>query len=208
MKKLHLLVGIFLLSTVMFAQKKYVVNRDFKPTNNFVRISPTSIYQGDVAIYYERLLTEVFSLEAGVGVLLSYYNDEPINQLLGKADKTFDKPKTGFSAFLSPKVYMDDVDEYYFALPIKTRFYPGQITLIDAAISTGKQWVWDNGLVINVSVGIGIGYQHSLDDKTYIFKADQRIHYEQGPGLPILDDEYPDKIRIIVPLSLKIGYKF
>jgi hypothetical protein len=121
---------------------------------------------------------------------------------------TFGKPNVGASLLIEGKGYATNsfIGPLVYSLPVRTRFYPDQLILVDVAITIGKQWTWNSGFMIDFSVGIGSQFQNSIDKETYLFDAESKIIYD-NTGIE-LDNQYPNKMRIIIPISLKVGYRF
>ena len=195
---------------------KYLDDGGISTSKYTAKINISSIYEGEISPSIERLFSDNFALEFGVGLLLPSYKDPIFYDLLTNPDPTdftFSDPKAGYSIMINPKYYMKEYSQgFYWALPLRYRVYPGQIHLFDLSASTGMQWTWDWGLVLDVSLGLGLTLQDSKDKKSYIFDASSKtdIDYEAhgiitGDGV---GNSEPSKIRILLPFSLKVGYKF
>ncbi|WP_029904478.1 hypothetical protein [Prevotella sp. 10(H)] len=195
---------------------KYLDDGGIATSRYIGKINLTSIYEGEIGISLERLISDNFAIETGVGLLLPNYKDPLFYDLLSDThseDFTFNDPKTGYSIMINPKYYLKELSEgFYWALPLRYRIYPGQIHLFDFSMNAGIQWVWDSGIVLDFSAGIGATMQNSRDKKSYIFDAGNKvdINWESNnivPGNGIENSE-PSKIRFQIPVSVKIGYRF
>lgn len=195
---------------------KYMDDVGIAKSKYMGKLSLTSLYEGEIGLSVERLVTDYMSIEAGVGLLLPYYKDPILRNLLTNSnpeDFTFDNPKTGYSFMVNPRYYTNDYSEgFYCSLPLRYKIYPGQLHLFDFSGNIGMQWVWDYGLVLDISAGIGGVLQMSKDNKSYIFDAGNKTDidwedYGIEPGDGIENSE-PSKFRTLFPASVKIGYRF
>ncbi|MDH6355212.1 hypothetical protein M2132_001549 [Dysgonomonas sp. PH5-45] len=200
---------ILLFSSVAFAQKKtsgidqYLDDGGFSNAKLLGKVNLTSIYQGDLHLSMEYLVSKEFSVEAGAGVLLGYYNDDPLNNFIDTGDDSLKNPKMGFSLSAVLKYYKDGMDFFYISIPGRARFIPGQIQLYEVSFAPGKQWVWDNRLLLDVSIGLGIQHQKSMDSKSYAFHAEERMSHSESSY-----ESFPTKNRLIIPIAIKLGYLF
>ncbi|MBK5721198.1 hypothetical protein JGH11_09985 [Dysgonomonas sp. Marseille-P4677] len=195
---------------------KYLDDGGISTSIYTAKINISSIYEGEISPSVERLFSDNFALEVGVGLLLPSYKDPILYDLLTNPDDddfTFDDPRTGYSFMVNPKYYLSEQSQgFYWALPLRYKVYPAQIHLFDFSTNLGMQWTWDSGLVLDVSLGIGATIQDSKDKKSYIFDASSKtdIDYEAhgiitGDGV---GNSEPAKIRFLLPFSLKLGYRF
>lgn len=195
---------------------KYLDDGGIATSKYMGKINLTSLYEGEISLSIERRLGDHTALEFGAGLLLPYYKDPVFYDLLTNPDPedfTFNKPKTGYSFMANPKYYFgDEWDGLYCALPLRYRIYPEQIHLFDVSVNLGFQKVWDNGLVLDISTGIGVTLQMSKDNHSYIFDASSKtdIDWESAGIIPGdgIENSEPHKVRILMPVSVKVGYRF
>jgi hypothetical protein len=199
---------LFFFPFVLAAQEKtessidqYLDDGGISTAKNFLKINLISVYQGDLGVSLERRLSKDFAIEVGAGVLLPYFNDYFIYPETNGS--TFYKPNVGGSLLLEGRIVMDPL---IFCVPLRVRFYPYQLRLFDVSANLAIPWVWNNGFLIDLSIGIGLQFQKSLNEKTYLFDANSLVNYDSA-GIQS-DNVYPEAARLIFPVSLKIGYRF
>lgn len=213
---------LFIFSINLYAQEseilKYLDDGGISRAKNLIKIEPLKLYEGNLQLNYERYIAENWSLEVGAGVLLNYYNQPiPWNWLAKVEDEdcTLNNPNTGLSLMVAPRFYAAEWSEsFYFSIPLNYKFYPKQMHLIDCTVTFGWQKIFDNGILIDLSAGLGMKFQNSIDKKTYIFDASSRNDNKElieafPPGTELdIEESFPDKIKAYAPLSIKIGYRF
>jgi hypothetical protein len=194
---------------------KYLDDGGIATSKYMGKINLTSLYEGEISLSVERRFGDNAALEAGAGLLLPCYKDPVFYDLLtnpAPENFTFNNPKTGYSFMINPKCFADEWESLYCALPLRYRIYPGQIHLFDVSINLGYQKVWDNGLVLDMSAGIGVTLQMSKDGHSYIFDAGSKtdIDWESSGIIPGdgIENSEPDKVRVLLPVSVKVGYRF
>ena len=188
MKNLSLtfLVTVFFYN-LSWAQPKVVVfngsNKTEKPTidyKNLIKLSVLEIFSGDISFYYERILTENFSIEGGLGFTIDDYLD-------GLFDDSFDNFNTddnkvsriGFSTAIGFRYYpFLAAEEVYFAPELKYRYYHNDYnvgteeqpsilketkTLVNPRVTVGYVYFFDDKIFVDMFAGIGIGFQNRSD---------------------------------------------
>ncbi|RMG83907.1 MAG: hypothetical protein D6707_00145, partial [Bacteroidetes bacterium] len=178
MKNIQVILGIFFCFSLSngFAQNdtiqdlsQYFDDGKISNSKNIVKINATSIINGDLPVYYERPLTNSFSVELGAGLLLPYYFPE-----IFFPDETDYEPITnsnlGYSLWFFPKIYLFSPSEFsYVGFMYRRRAYQNEQTVIynDFTISSGYQINPVKRLVLDIYLGVGIRFktQESLDIK-------------------------------------------
>ncbi|MCL2651810.1 MAG: hypothetical protein FWD60_12430 [Candidatus Azobacteroides sp.] len=220
MKILKLLLFFGILSGNVIAQNanetssisEYINDGGRSKSANILKTDLVMIYQGTVPFIWEHLFSRDFSLEMGAGIVLPYYNRPPVMLENDIGQNSLRTPNLGGSFHLSPKFLTSlsnarGFEAFYASIPLSIRYYTGQLSLFDAAVVFGKQWLFTNNrLVIDISAGFGINCQFSLDKKSYVFNAEDR--YTTVIGNVFTDESYPETVHFIIPVSIKIGYRF
>lgn len=212
MKKV--IISIFLVLSIgsLAAQSsisQYLDDGGRAKATDVLKTDPVAIYQGTVPFIWEHLFGDYFSLEMGAGVVLPFYNRPLLH--FGGGENSLTSPHWGGSVYLSPKYIFGQgsLDAFYAAIPLPLRWYPGQLALFDPALVFGRQWLFNSRLTIDVSIGFGVECQFSLDKKSYVFSAEDRVSPPpKTPGFEVdLPEEYPDVPHFIIPFSIKLGYR-
>ncbi|MDR0230940.1 MAG: hypothetical protein LBI82_02340 [Dysgonamonadaceae bacterium] len=223
MKKLFFLIFLVIFSSSVIAQDvnqtnsiaQYLDDGGRAKATNILKTDPVLIYQGTVPFIWEHLFSRNFSLEMGAGVVLPFYN-RPLIYGGDLGQNSLKSPRLGGSLHLSPKILNafsqklfsnqgNGFEAYYVSFPLSLRIYPGQLVLFDGGLALGKQWMFDNRLTIDISAGIALTCQFSIDKKSYVFNAEDRYDYPENLGL---EGSYPDILYLTFPISVKIGYWF
>lgn len=186
MKNLSLtfLVALFF-ANLALAQPKVVVfngsNDTEKPVTdyrNLVKISALEIFSGDISFYYERVMSENFSMELGLGFTIDDYLD-------GLFDDSFDNnnddriSRIGVSTAIGFRYYpFLAAEEVYFAPELKYRYYHNDYnvgtdeepsilketkTLVNPRVTVGYVYFFDDKIFVDMFAGIGIGFQNRSD---------------------------------------------
>lgn len=182
MKKFVLLALTTAVLSAKAQDPKVVVfnsSSDNKPAylekHNLIKFNVIEAFAGDFAFYYERIMADKLSLEAGLGVTLSDYFSTFYN-----SDFTFDfaddsvEPLLGFSFALGGRYYpFRAADEFYFAPEFKFKNYKNnryytdnnnveQVVLestrwVVPRISFGYVYFFDDNIFVDYFAGFGIG---------------------------------------------------
>ena len=183
MKKM-LFAGLLLMGLEAAAQdgpKVVVFNSTTSESNepgywskdNLVKFSIFEAFSGDFSFYYERLLTENFSAEIGMGPTLENYFSSILNSNTNTNDDTY-SAKMGYSFFLGGRYYpYRAADEFYVAPEFKYRMYHndryyqdlmGQDQTMEESskmamgrLTFGYVYFFDNNIFVDLSAGFGIG---------------------------------------------------
>ncbi len=175
---LILIVATLIPSNCVFTQNdsltndidSYFEDGGIKNAKNVFKINVLSLVNGDLPIFYERAISNVFSIELGVGILLPYYIPEP--PLLIKQIGTNNPPaakdvKIGYSLYINPKIYFSHSAPtgFYigfqwrhrsYKLPLKKLVYNDLIFNLGYVFNPKKRFV--------IEPNFGLGYRF-INDK-------------------------------------------
>ncbi len=158
---------------------------------NVFKINLTSFLSGDLPVYYERVLTKQFSIEAGVGVILPFYVFEGSN--IYSDEQIITNPDGGYSLWIHPKLYFWRAPEgMYFGLQYRYRKYLQDNAVVrysDYTINYGYQWILGTHFVLDANIGAGFRIRNIPDD-----------FYEW-------EDEFI-KTTLVVPFGIRFGVLF
>ena len=190
MKYIQLIVMIFIL---LILQYKVIAQNDsiqdnayyfddggISESKNLFKINVLSIVNGDLPVYYERILGNSFSIEVGAGILLPYYIPELPNLLSGESE--IENPDFGHSLWIHPKYYIqhEAPELNYIGVQFRRRYYNQDdqpIIYTDLTINFGLQLILGKRFVFDYNLGIGFRY-----------KTQKSIHMKNeisGVALPI-----------------------
>ena len=158
---------------------------------NIIKINVLSIFAGDLPIYYERVITKQFTLEAGVGIILPFYVFEFSG--LYSEEQIITDPDGGYSFWFHPKIYFWRApDEMYFGLQYRFRKYyenDMSVTYSDYSINYGYQWILGTHFVVDANIGLGFRVRNLPDDFD-----------------PWVEDY--KKTTVVAPFGIKLGVLF
>lgn len=232
-----LLLSIFLvICNISFAQPRVITFDSEQEKDegglekNVVKLSLFELASGDLPIYYERVLSDMFSVEASVGVTFGDYIGSMFSDVNSSPfDESIDA-KYGYSLSAAVRFYPIAVlEEFYVSPEFKFRKYNWDREVYYAAtpptfqnpnpehaihmasesrsyvmprITLGYAFFYDNNLIFDWQIGIGM----NTPTKT----AYQTKYDDQYPNISIKGDieEVKQKTRPRIHLGFKIGYVF
>lgn len=102
----------------------YYFNDKITSSTNIIKICPTTLLQGDLPFFWERILGNVFSFELGLGYQLPYYVNALLFNDIQEAVPVA-SPVHGFSLWVFPRFYIfRTAPEFGFVgLQMRKRFY-------------------------------------------------------------------------------------
>ena len=137
-------------------------------SKNLVKINVLSIVNGDLPVYYERIIGKSFSIEFGAGILLPYYIPELPQLFLDEPE--IENPDFGHSLWIHPKYYIqhEAPELNYLGIQFRRRSYTQDnqaIIFTDLTFNYGLQLIVGKRLVFDYNVGVGFRYktQESLN---------------------------------------------
>jgi len=156
-------------------------------SRNTVSINPLGIYRGEYCIYWENRCTRHYSFEVGGGVLSQKYDFHFLSLLPENFRLDFKPSKPGLSVSLIQKLKNPGMLNHFSSqLGINFRGF-SELIVADIFLSEGfKYFVFDR-ICTEINIGLGYRFQHSRDKTSGIF-------------------ELNDKLQILIPISLRIGY--
>lgn len=128
---------------------------------NIIKINTISIIRGDVPLFYERYLSDIFSIEAGLGILFPYYNAENIFNAMNGNTGSYGNPEYGYSFSLQPKVYLSKESplDHYISLQYRKRSNIGYREIYsshDLVFCSGYQNLFRKRFIFDIIMGIGM----------------------------------------------------
>jgi hypothetical protein len=118
--------------TTIYASSYYSQDSIFA-VRNAIKVDPVQIVFGDFRLYYERILTNHFSVELGAGITRRNYASNWFDDDLDNLGENVDI-KTGYSFSLSIRRYFhetEELDGVYLALGINHREHVKDFNVID-----------------------------------------------------------------------------
>ncbi len=144
-----------------------------------------AMIHGDWPVIYEHLLSDQFSVEGGIGLLMPYY----VHDFLALAfaeNRGITNNQLGWSIKLQGKLYTGDIpDSRYWGFQVYNRSF-SDIGVTELYFTNGKQRFIGKRVLIDYGIGLGIRLQNVRGEQT-IFDPD----FGFSP---------------IVPLFIKIGF--
>jgi len=197
-----LIISFLFYGTFLFAQQdsttsltKYFDDKAWQ-RNKAIKTDLSEMLLGNLSFILDQEIGEGFGLEAGIGLVNSPLM-KPIMTPLSIESLEYNKNlKMGYSFLLEPKRCYFGLYSLYFGVPLNFYLYPGQATYFKVCGVLGKQSVYCNKLILDISAGIGLGFEHSIDGKSYIYNPSFLIPYKMKPHS-----------NITYKLSVKVGYK-
>ena len=149
-------------------------------SKNLVKINVLSIVNGDLPVYYERIIGKSFSIEFGAGILLPYYIPELPQLFLDEPE--IENPDFGHSLWIHPKYYIqhEAPELNYLGIQFRRRSYTQDnqaIIFTDLTFNYGLQLILGKRFVFDYNVGVG-----------FSFKTQKSLNIEKeisGVALPI-----------------------
>jgi len=178
MKILFSTLIIFQLSiSLLHAQFTSNTNDNNQEPEGIYKLNVASLINGDMSFSYERILSDFFSVEAGVGYLLPYH----LYDITSRFENWISlNPDFGYSILFSPKFYAlgEAPDFKYYAIQYRLRHYvqnKESIIFNDFSFIMGSQFIMDRKYILDVFVGAG--GRHYSDE----FKVSNNFNFNSSP---------------------------
>ncbi|HEY8400302.1 MAG TPA: hypothetical protein VIK89_03515 [Cytophagaceae bacterium] len=193
MKKLLLIATSLFLSYSIYAQtddddlKAMFDDGNISTSKNVLKINSLAWPAGDLPIHYERVLLEVLSVEVGVGYILDM---ETIEIQIPYEDRVGSKGN-GYSLWVNPRLFLtgNAPEGYYMGMLYRRRAYSFEYTYNDYVIINGIQSPFAKGrFMVDFMYGFGLRF------------VDSGLYQSSLPSF--------NKMRMVFPTSVKLGYKF
>lgn len=186
---LILLFVLLLSNTMLLAQNdsindiSYYFDDGISGQKNLIKLNAMSIINGDLPVFYERILGNSIGIEVGVGLLLPYYVYE-LGDIFTEGAK-IENFNLGYSLWIHPKYYVthNAPELGYWGIQFRKRNYSQTKSFTDITINTGAQYIIGKRMTISVNVGMGIRFNKD--------KTNETSELEEG---------------FIIPFAIKIGY--
>jgi len=200
---------------VAFSQEPRVItfdseqekNSNNNSEKNIIKISLFEIISGDFPLYYERVLSDKFSLEGSVGITFGDYIGGLFLDDFSSIDNSSNS-NYGFSFSASLRFYpIEILEEFYIAPEFKYRKYNWEREYSDMSgisnlyaenrtyamprINLGYSFFYDNQLIFDYYVGIGM---NNITENRYDYETNNISESKLR--------------RPRVHIGLKIGYVF
>ncbi|MFH2143964.1 MAG: hypothetical protein ABIJ97_16180 [Bacteroidota bacterium] len=152
---------------------------------NIVKLNVLAIINGDLPVSYEKTLTNLFSIEVGVGLLLPYYFPE-VPQVF-EDETEIENPDFGYSLLVNPKFYLQHKapELNYLGVQYRRRNYnliDNTIVYTDITINCGLQLNFAKRFVVDYNVGLGYRFKKGGATNSYNIS------------------------NVAIPVSIKLGY--
>ena len=169
---------------------------------NVIKLNMLSPIVGELAVHYERVLTDMMSLEVGGGAMLSYHVPDLIDILSGDGGDITD-PSLGYCLYIHPKFYPQrEAPELSFTGPMyRKRVYnmaDRKVVYNDLTWNYGFQLMLAHRMVLDYNLGLG-----------FRFKSAEFITDPDAANIPFYNNNYEDyRFRIsglAMPWTIKLG---
>lgn len=134
----------------------YFDDSGISTSRNVLKTDVVALVHGEMALLYERTISDGISLEGGLGLLLPYYVHDFL-PLLFDGHPEFTNDELGNSYWLQARWYPEargpELD--YWSLQYRNRKYSAT-TLTDISINMGRQKLLGDRLMIDYGFGIGV----------------------------------------------------
>jgi len=199
MLKLNLLT-LFLLGNLFCYSQMNNINQFLDDggrteATDIIKTDFSEILQANIPIIWEHKFTKYFALQGGVGLLTNSFL-KPIIRPLATTSSLDPHLEGGFSLYVQPVYYCNGFESLHVGLPISYRLYGSQASSLEVTFGIGKQWFFGRHFALDLETGIGMNYEYSLDGKNYIYNTD----------IFLKDIGNQFRSRIVVPISIKLGY--
>jgi hypothetical protein len=159
-----------------------------KSGDNQVKIDVLTIVFGELPVSYERAITDNFSLEIGVGILLPYHVPEFVSGV--EKFETVD----GGSTFRIEAKYLEDYNsriKRFYSLRFRQRNFKlptEDLKARDLSFLSGIQMMVGKGIVLDYYVGLGyqFGDGDQAEEESFGETLDQRIFIPFGAKIGII----------------------
>ncbi len=172
--------------------KYFDESTSFSEGQSLYKVNLATLINGDIAFFWEKVLSNSFSIEAGAGLLLPYYSFELADAMFQREDYEepyhVDEVGSGFSLWFQAKYYPKKLapEANYWGLQYRLRNYfinNETVSYHDIAFNYGFQMMFRNNFILDYTLGVGARIKNSMEN---------------------------DNITggIITPFQLKLSYKF
>lgn len=135
---------------------------------NILKVNFIPLFQGELPVYYERVLTKNLSFEVGLGLQLPYYL--PDIGMLGDGPLGSEHPSFRVQWWLFPKYYFKEAPEMGFVgVILRQRNYhveEGDYKVTDIIYSYGLQFFLSDNVMMEMNLGIGYRSLKNLTTNT------------------------------------------
>lgn len=174
----------------------YLDDNGRSTTKNIIKTDLTDFLQANIPIIWEHRFNDFFALQTGFGLLTNSFFSPVYTPKYSVSYSMYDELNSGLSLHLSPVIYTHGFESLHFGIPFNLHFYTGQALSYNFSFTVGKQWFVSRRIAIDIETGIGLEFEKSLDGSSYIYDPDiNNIDKYGGEGL-----------RLLIPLSIKLGY--
>lgn len=198
MKKLFLLSMLLICFCWTHAQSnrisQYLDDNGRTEVSNIIKTDVTEILEGNIPIILDHKFNNFLALQGGVGLLTHSFFKPVIPPILADS-KLYPDIKGGYSLYLQPVLYLGSFESLHMGIPLKYRRHGNQASSFEWNVIFGYQWFRTRHLSFDLSVGVGVNYEHTLDNKSYIYSSSLVDKYTLGSSS-----------RIKFPVSFTVGY--
>lgn len=174
----------------------YIDDGGRSTTKNLIKIDLPEYLRSNISIIWEHRFNSALSLQTGVGALINGLIRPIYIPRYNVNDKTMNENlNNGFSLIIAPTFYKEGFESFHLELPFKYHYYFGQAVSYEFNCTVGRQWFLSRRISLDIDLGIGIGFEKSLDGISYIYDSEiNNVNYASSG------------MRLIFPFSIKFGY--
>ncbi|MDH6355213.1 hypothetical protein M2132_001550 [Dysgonomonas sp. PH5-45] len=144
--------------------------------------------EGNISLQWEHRFSDVFTVEAGMGVLLTDTILEMPSVMSSKRNPAFVQNNPGFSFSLSPRFYYSNTFPHLYNSLLYSYKNYGHSQLHAISIVTGYVWTVSEKFIIDFASGISFIKQHGKN------------------GYPLLFNKEKNDLLFDIYMSVKLGY--
>lgn len=193
-----ILIFLTLLSNAQQSQiSEFLDDGGRSKASDIIKTDIPEYFKANIPLIWEHRFSNFLAIQTGIGLLTNDFLPPSYTPKYSVADrKMFEHLKGGYSILISPVFYKAGFESYHLELPFKFHHYLGQALSYEFDCIAGFQWFLTRRIALDIDVGVGIGFEHSLDGVSYIY----------DPTINNIDLYGGEGIRFIIPLSIKLGY--
>lgn len=150
--------------------------------------------QANIPIIWEHRFGDHFAINGGIGLLTQPYF-KPMFTPLTVENPIYSDLNGGFSFSSEAKYYYEGFESKHFGFKYRYRKYGSQASSQEYGFMFGRQWLFGRHFSLDLSTGICLNFEQSLDGKSYIYIKD--ILLTSGADM---------NMRLVIPISIRAGY--
>lgn len=198
--KQHILIVLIIMNTsIIWAQQNNISDLmndgGLSTTTDIIKTDVYEYLKGNIPIIWEHRFSDNFAIEGGLGLLTNNFMQPVLKYDILKRPMYKDL-KGGLSLHFASSYYSNGFESLHFGFEYNYHNYTSQVETNEISFNFGKQWFLSRRLAFDISLGLGLNFETSIDGRSYVFK----------PEINNADLYGGEGIRMVVPASIKIGY--